>query len=309
MELPGTDETGAGGHFNVTKVKTGPVTVTGLPPGNHSVEVSKPGYVTRVLRFDLNESNNFLNVTLNRSSEVVLNGTVTSSLGETVEDATVSIAGTSLSATTDGSGFYSVTVPAGTYDVEASKDGFIPSHSYDTVLDGDATVDFELAVSITPGSVHYELSDKESWLENNLLARGETDRSAPVRNNFFRVVDNTDGTHTVSLHVLTIEEGNYSQGGGVARVTTRFLSFNEVYSEEVENFTVTVESPVYGAWESLFEDQLEEAGLSEGTGFTVTGPSGTGKANTIRVFIEGSGTTGNDLSLRVHETRLKLSVR
>lgn len=309
----GTDDTGTGGHYNVTDVVTdvvtGLITVGGVPPGNHSIEVSKPGYVTRDLRFELNDTHNKLNVTLNETGDVTVNGTVKDVLGSPVEGANVTAVGTTYSDTTDANGFYSITLPADTYNLKASKDGYLPSYSRDTPIEADETVNFTLTVALTPGHVRYEYANQQVWLENDLLARGEGERSAYVRSNFFRVINNTDGTYTLSMHVLTVEEGNTTIGGGTTRITTRFLDFSEVYSRQTGNITFTIESRVHNAWSSFLRDSLQDQGLKEGTGFTVQGPTETGESGTVRVSVEGATTGSNDLHLRVHETKLQVEAQ
>lgn len=306
--LTGSDTSGAEGYYNVTRVETSSGTLEGIPPGKHSVEVSRPGYETKHLRFELSSNDTLLNVTLEKRSQVALNGTVKNPLGESIEGANVTVLDTSYADVTDDDGFYSTAVPRGTYDIKASKGGYLPSYSYDTPLEGDTTLNFSLEVAIKPGYLKYELDDREAWMESDLLARGSGTASADLRNNFVRVID-AGSSHTVSITVVSIEGGPYSQGGGVAHVETSFAGFEEVYDRDCGNFTVTVESPVHGAWENLFSEALRDAGLREGTGFTVKGPGETGEEDTVEVFVEGDGTEGNDIDLRFQRTRLKVEVR
>jgi hypothetical protein len=78
-------------------------------------------------------------------------GTVTQSgTGTPIQGAVVS-AGSS-SALTDSSGKYNISIPAGTYDVTASKTGYTPSTQTGKIVTvgHETTVDFQLAGPPTP---------------------------------------------------------------------------------------------------------------------------------------------------------------
>lgn len=303
----GTDETDADGHYNITRITTGPYTVDGVPPGNHTIEAVEPGYDTRTGRINLTTDDSYHNISLSQSSDVTLDGTVTSADGGTVSGVNVTVLDGSYSDVTDDSGQYSITLPAGTYDLKAEKTGYLPAYAYDADLSTSNTVNFTVELTLTPGSIHLQSSGRDAWLENDLLARGNDNRSAALRNNFIRVI-NSSGDILVSTHVVTIDQGSFGQGGGAAEIRISFVEFNEIYSQSADNVTLTIESPVHGAWMRFFRDKLTRAGLTEGNGFTIEDPAATGEADTIRVKIEG-GASANDVELRVHETRLKLEGR
>ncbi|MEX0658332.1 MAG: S8 family serine peptidase, partial [Egibacteraceae bacterium] len=78
-------------------------------------------------------------------------GTVTASTDEAIADATVTVEGTTLSATSDGNGDYSISdVPEGKHTVTATADGFDPQSKEATVgADSTTTVDFTLTATST----------------------------------------------------------------------------------------------------------------------------------------------------------------
>ncbi len=83
-------------------------------------------------------------VTLDADAYAV--GTVKDTNSNPVEGATISFSGSPLTATTNSAGQYFKALPAGTYDVTASKSGYQPSTAYGIVfVSGQPTqVDFTL---------------------------------------------------------------------------------------------------------------------------------------------------------------------
>jgi len=79
--------------------------------------------------------------------DVGVNGTVTDAFGTPIAGAEVTILGSGLSDITNQGGNYFIRdVPAGTYDILASKQGFVPSEPKQVTVDGINvfTVDFTL---------------------------------------------------------------------------------------------------------------------------------------------------------------------
>jgi hypothetical protein len=85
-----------------------------------------------------------------------ISGTVTAQGGGAISGATVTVVGTSLSATTNASGAYTISdVPTGTYSVTASASGYTEqTQTGVTVNDGETTtVDFQLAPVASGGDM------------------------------------------------------------------------------------------------------------------------------------------------------------
>jgi hypothetical protein len=117
-----------------------------VPPGNYQVTASKTGYYSGSLSVTVVSGGNAIaNLSL---SEIpgVITGVVTSAKdGSAIAGATVSDG--TRTATTDATGKYTIAnVPPGTYQVTASKTGYVSATSAVTLISGGvATVNFSLS--------------------------------------------------------------------------------------------------------------------------------------------------------------------
>ncbi len=104
-----------------------------------------------------------------------VSGTVSDAdTGAAIAGATVTIAQTGQSASTDGGGFYEITaVPEGTYDIIASKEGYAAETRPNVAVTGSTVVDFALTpVTDTPGEalVVNVTTDKAAYSWNSWVS-------------------------------------------------------------------------------------------------------------------------------------------
>lgn len=134
-------------------------------------EVTEDGETQLLLDFDLQKSVIFTGATQSEDAKVIvkpvirlsidngevdeatlgtISGRVTDDSGNPIADAEVIVEGTTLSATTDENGDYTIAdVPVGTHTVTASADGYEPASQDDIEVNEDetSTVDFALETS------------------------------------------------------------------------------------------------------------------------------------------------------------------
>ena len=118
-----------------------------LQEGIYSISYSKFGYVTeQVNGLEVTEGNNTTqDVTLQAAPQGTVSGTVTHCDGGPAVGATVEVMDTPVpAATTDGAGFYSITLPQGTYDTRAFGAGCGEVIVADVVIAASTTQDFTL---------------------------------------------------------------------------------------------------------------------------------------------------------------------
>ncbi len=133
--------------YSTTTQADGTYTITDVTPANYDITASKAGYSS-------DERSNYpvpamevtgVNFTL--LSGATLTGIVTNISDLPVKNAIVKIIGTALSAVTDDAGAYTIlNVPAGTYDLAASKpsDGYADKTVFKHTISGTDTVNFQL---------------------------------------------------------------------------------------------------------------------------------------------------------------------
>jgi subtilisin family serine protease len=118
-----------------------------LTDGTYTVECSAFGYITQtatnvVVVVDQITTRNF---TLPLAAQGTVSGIVTDCNGGPAVGATVEVLNTPVpNATTNGSGFYSITLPQGTYDMRASGAGCAPVTVNGVVVGATATQNFTL---------------------------------------------------------------------------------------------------------------------------------------------------------------------
>ncbi len=116
-----------------------------VPVGEQKVTASADGYSSQTATVTVEE-----NATVNQSFTLeaiptyTVSGTVTDDQNNALEDATVTIEGTSLLATTGSDGTYTIPdVEKGTYNITASKEGY-SSKTKTVTIDSDTRVEFSL---------------------------------------------------------------------------------------------------------------------------------------------------------------------
>jgi len=153
------------GTGTATTDASGEYTMADVPAGDYEVTASKEGYETSSLTVNvISGSTTLADFSL---SEVILPGTITGSVTD-AEDG-LPIAGATVSdgtrtTTTDATGEYTIIdVPAGNYEVTASKEGYHSASLIVTVLSGsNALADFSLTEVILPGSITGSVTDAEN---------------------------------------------------------------------------------------------------------------------------------------------------
>lgn len=132
-----------------------------LTDGTYNVECSSFGYITQtannvVVITDQITTQDF---TLPLAAQGTVSGTVTDCNGNPAVGATVEMLNTPVTpATTNGSGFYSITLPQGTYDMRASAAGCGPHQVDNVVIGATATQNFTL-----PSDPRYDCSSPDGY--------------------------------------------------------------------------------------------------------------------------------------------------
>jgi len=152
------------GTRTVLSDAAGMYTIDDVSPGSYQVTASKEGYQTSSLTVTvLSGITALANLSL---TQVIVPGSITGSVTD-AEDGSP-IAGAAVTdgtrtATTDASGKYTIAnVPAGSYEVTASKEGYHSSSLTVTVLSGSSAVaNLSLTQVIVPGSITGSVVDAE----------------------------------------------------------------------------------------------------------------------------------------------------
>jgi hypothetical protein len=137
--------------------------------GQQMFEVSHPGHYTMHVRAASNGFSYAEHLTF-RVTEATepppagtISGTVKDAYDTPIEGATVAVIGAGLSAISDAEGGYTIeNVPADTYDVTASADGYQSSTEQGVEVGGDETVDLDFTLAlVTRGTISGRVSDAD----------------------------------------------------------------------------------------------------------------------------------------------------
>jgi subtilisin len=128
-----------------------------VPAGDQEVTASADGYYAKTATVTVVEDETVSHdFTLEAIPTYTVSGTVTDADRSALEGATVTIEETGQSATTDSEGFYKIeNVEEGTYDITASKSGYI-SETETITVESDTTVDFVLEEATVATEVRVE---------------------------------------------------------------------------------------------------------------------------------------------------------
>jgi hypothetical protein len=146
-----------------------------LQASTYTIEYSKFGYITQSIPgiVIVTGDTTIQNVTLQSAPQGTVSGIVTGCSGGPAVGATVEVLNVSISpATTNGSGFYSITLPQGTYDMRASGAGCGVQTVTGVVIGATATQNFTL-----PTDPHYLCSTPDAA---NYTACEDVDPSGPT---------------------------------------------------------------------------------------------------------------------------------
>jgi len=137
--------------LSATTDGNGDYSIGNVPEGTHDVTALGDGFVseTKTGISVTADSTTTVNFALAATPTGTIGGKVTKSDGTTaISGATVVVVGTTLSATTDGNGDYSIgSVPEGTHDVTALGDGFVSETKTGISVTADSTTTVNFALS------------------------------------------------------------------------------------------------------------------------------------------------------------------
>jgi uncharacterized membrane protein len=145
----------------------GSYTIDNVPPGSYQVVASKDGYESSSLTVTVLEGNTAAaNLCLTR---IIVPGSITGSITDAKDGSAISgaeVSDGSRTALTDALGTYTIdSVPPGSYQVVASKEGYESASLTVTVLEGSTAVaNFSLSQIISPGSITGRVIDAADGL-------------------------------------------------------------------------------------------------------------------------------------------------
>ncbi|MBK8128257.1 MAG: carboxypeptidase regulatory-like domain-containing protein [bacterium] len=173
-----------------------------LSEGTYSVEYSKFGYVTQTIGglTVVIDDTTVQNVTLSLAATGILSGVVTDCFGAPAVGATVELLNVPVApTTTNGSGFYSFTIPQGTYDVQASGAGCGEATVAGVVVTANTTQNITL-----PSDPAYDCSAPDA---GGYSACENGDATGPVFN-WFEVAPSAGGPGTATT--ITLDDAGQS---------------------------------------------------------------------------------------------------
>ena len=188
----------------------GTYTITDVPIGSYSVMFSKDGYATQTksgVQVVENQTAT-VNAQMAEGGEETgsMEGFVTDISNQTVlVGATITIEGTSFSATSDALGYYHIgNIPAGDYTAVCSKAGYQSDDAYVTIIAGDVTdVDF---IMIEEGNEPYAIlagtitaSGYGTPIDNVVVTIGEAGVGASDETGAYEAMVLTAGTYDVTF--------------------------------------------------------------------------------------------------------------
>ncbi len=199
---------------NTTTDGSGQYTISDLPPGQYTIELSASGYVTKsrvrsITTSSLTEDFSLRPVVITTT----LSGTVTDAPDGTtpIAGATVALSGAmSDQTTTNAQGFYEFTdLPEGEYDITVSADGFITDVLSITISGADPVIEdfmllpevFTVSGSVTEFGTQTPIADATVNLAGPVVRNMTTDAQG-----FYELTDVPSGDYT-----MTVSAPGYNQ--------------------------------------------------------------------------------------------------
>jgi uncharacterized membrane protein len=204
--------------------------------GTYTLTVSKSGYQTWSQTIDMSEGGTYTqDVTITKTPQSVITGTVKNSAGSPIEAALVSV--NSYSATTDVEGKFVLTLPPNVYTVTVTKSGYrTVSQTVDASTAGTYTLDFTLteAQSIITGVI----SDIET---------GEPIADAEIAVNSYSTTSGSDGSFSVTVapaaYTVTVSKEGYqdwSQTVDASTPATYVINVALTKAKEALNYSAVI---------------------------------------------------------------------
>lgn len=139
--------------FSTTTDAAGNFVLEGVPTGAYLLEASKEGYSTAQTVVALTSEPETVSLTLDPTGSVSISGVISLPEGADPTGISVVLEGTAFSTTVDEYGLFSLkNVPAGTYTLVASKEGYVSQSESVTVAEGETSyvlLSLEVAAGLT----------------------------------------------------------------------------------------------------------------------------------------------------------------
>ena len=256
--IPNATVSYSGGSTTATSNSSGAYTLN-VAPGTYSVTATTAGY----------QSATWQNVTVTNGTTTTLNvvltqlgtisGTVTTSTGAGIANATVSYSGGSATATTNASGAYTLSVPPGTYSVTVTATGYQTSTQQNVTVTSGATTTSNFSLSASVGTISGTVTS----------AAGAAIANATVS---YSGGTATATTNSSGAYTLSVAPGTYN----VTATATGYQSSTQ------QNVTVTI-----GTTTTVNFSLVQSAGTVSGK---VTNASGVAIANASISYSGGTTT-------------------
>jgi hypothetical protein len=159
--VSGATVTVAGTNLSTTSGGDGSYTLSNVPAGSQTLNVTKSGFRSATAQVTVTAGQSVTQDISLTSGAGTVTGTVrNAATGQPLSGATVTVAGTNLSATSGGDGSYTIAgVPAGAQTLNASASGFIATQVQVNVPDGQSvTQNISLSPTLQQGEIRITLN-------------------------------------------------------------------------------------------------------------------------------------------------------
>lgn len=162
--------------------------------------------------------------------------------------------------------------------------------------------------NLTPGNVKTASEAYEIVYENGAAIARYTGSSI-IQSEPMIYASHADGNNiAIVVHVVNITQCESSIGGSgtvVLRTTHNSLNFTSAEattSPNARSVTITIDSDYEDAWERYFNRELTDAGLTQGTDFTIT------SSGSLVIDVFNTGAANTDIYLTAYESRIKVEI-
>ena len=274
--IPNATVSYSGGSATATTNSSGSYTLN-VAPGTYSVIAAAAGYQSATWQnvTVTNGTTTTLNIVLTQVG--TLSGTVTTSTGAGIANATVSYGGGSNTATTNASGAYTLNVAPGTYSVTASATGYLGSTQQNvTVTAGNTTiVNFSLSLSGGTGMTTVQAFDKH---QSSVTSMSVAFPATPTAGNTLIVVGISSGTTGTNL---TVSDNNHQTWQSAFVYVTNPNTNGQVkvwFATNCVGLPTTVTVSIGSTSHNIHAQIFEVSGLV-GTPVDVTGSADSGSSS------------------------------